>query len=118
MQKINAELHLTASDLVGHLNCRYLTMLDRRVADGLAMRPVVWDPLLDILSERGKRHEAEYVKHLEGQGLPIVTIEGIAVDQSAVDATIAAMAAGAQVIVQGALRYGRWSGRTDILRRK
>ncbi|GEP56717.1 TM0106 family RecB-like putative nuclease [Reyranella soli] len=118
MQKINAELHLTASDLVGHLNCRYLTMLDRRVADGLATRPVIWDPLLDILSERGKRHEAEYVKRLEGQGLPIVTIDGITVDQFAVDATIAAMAAGAQVIVQGALQYGRWSGRTDILRRK
>ena len=34
MQKIGATLNFSSGDLVGHLNCRYLTELDLKVANG------------------------------------------------------------------------------------
>ena len=57
MQKLGDSILLSASDLVGHLNCRHLTGLDIAVATGALKKPKVWDPLLEILWERGARHE-------------------------------------------------------------
>jgi hypothetical protein len=101
----------------GHLNCRYLTGLDIAVANGALAKPAVWDPLLEILVERGARHEAAYIEHLAASGFAPVVIEGAGVSDAAVAQTLDAMKAGAGIIVQGALRSDRWSGRTDILRR-
>jgi len=42
MQKIGATLNLSAGDLVGHLNCRHLTELDLKVANGVLEKPRVW----------------------------------------------------------------------------
>ena len=53
MQKIGRAIQLSASDLVGHLNCRNLTELDIGVAKGTIAKPKVWNPLLDVLRERG-----------------------------------------------------------------
>jgi predicted RecB family nuclease len=117
MQLVGKSLHLSASDLVGHLNCRYLTTLDLQAAYGKAQKPKVWDPLLELLVERGALHEQAYVDHLKAQGLSITKIEGIGVDAGAVAETLAAMKAGVQVIVQGALQSANWAGRADILRR-
>ncbi|MEY3841476.1 MAG: hypothetical protein RLZZ542_586, partial [Pseudomonadota bacterium] len=58
------DVRLSATDLVGHLNCRHLTDLDRSVARGSLPEPKVWDPALAALWERGKQHEASYVDHL------------------------------------------------------
>lgn len=63
MRKTEHTFQLSASDLVGHLNCRHLTALDRAVAEGALAKPKVWDPLLKIISERGSAHER---KRLEG----------------------------------------------------
>jgi predicted RecB family nuclease len=117
MQLVGKSLHLSASDLVGHLNCRYLTMLDLQVAYGKVSKPKVWDPLLELLVERGALHEQAYVDHLRAEGLSITKIEGVGVDAGAVAQTVAAMKTGTQVIVQGALQSANWAGRTDILRR-
>lgn len=117
MEQIAGDLRFSATDLVGHLNCRHLTELDRAVATGALARPHAWDPLLEALWERGARHEQAYIDHLAGQGLPLTTIAGIAIDATAQAETLAAMRAGAPVIVQAALRSGRWTGRADVLRR-
>jgi uncharacterized protein len=50
MRKFGDTFQLSASDLVGHLNCRHLTALDRAVAEGALAKPQIWDPLLKILS--------------------------------------------------------------------
>ena len=50
-------VHLSASDLVGHLNCHYLTTLDLAVAKDKLDKPSVWDPVLEVLVERGALHE-------------------------------------------------------------
>jgi hypothetical protein len=110
-------VHLSASDLVGHLNCGYLTNLDLAVARGELDKPFVWDPLLEVLAERGALHEQSYLAHLEAGGLDVVRVDGIGVDTSALAQTLDAMRGGAPVIAQGALKAGRWGGRLDVLRR-
>ncbi|MFZ0149279.1 MAG: hypothetical protein WAM72_13265 [Xanthobacteraceae bacterium] len=117
MLSVDGVVHLSASDLVGHLNCHYLTKLDLAVTKGKLEKPSVWDPVLELLVERGALHEQSYLDHLELNGLPILRIDGIGVDTHAVAQTLDAMRAGAPIIAQGALQAGRWGGRADILRR-
>lgn len=110
-------LRLSATDLVGYLNCRHLTQLEQAVAKGTLERPHIWDPLLEVLWARGTQHEEDYVQHLKSQGLDAFKIDGVEITTSAVADTLAAMQAGRAVIVQGALASGQWVGRADILRR-
>ena len=117
MKASNGKMQLSASDLVGHLNCRHLTALDVSVAEGALAKPSSWDPLLELLRERGRRHEAAFVEHLRGEGYDTVNIEGVDITAEALTATRQAMAAGNQIILQAALEHGRWSGRADVLRR-
>ena len=117
MQLRHDSLLLSASDLVGHLNCRHLTGLDIEVARGTLPKPAFWDPLLQILWERGARHEQGYVEHLKAQGFHVTVIDGVGVDDDAVAQTRTAMIEGHPIIVQGAFRLNAWVGRTDILRR-
>ena len=117
MLSVDGVVHLSASDLVGHLNCHYLTKLDLAVAKGSLHKPSVWDPILEVLVERGTLHEQSYLDHLEASGLPILRIDGVGVDTHAVAQTLDAMRAGAPIIAQGALKASRWGGRVDILRR-
>jgi hypothetical protein len=49
MYKTGGSLFLSAGDLVGHLNCRYLTSLDVKVANGELSKPKIWDPVLETL---------------------------------------------------------------------
>ena len=53
MKKHLDKIVLSASDLVGHLNCAHLTELDLQVAEGALAKPKHCDPLLEILRERG-----------------------------------------------------------------
>lgn len=117
MEIIGSSIRLSAGDLVGYLNCHHLSGLDRAVAEGKRAKPKVWDPLLEILWERGSVHEQNYVDHLKSTGLGVVRIDGVDVTDSAVAETLAAMKDGAEVIVQGALAHDGWAGRADILRR-
>ena len=89
MFKLDGVMHVSASDLVGHLNCRYLTSLNLAVANGERAKPFVSDPLLEVLAERGALHEQSYLKHLEADGFSVVKIDGVGVDESAVAASAA-----------------------------
>src|SRR4051812_34111634 len=95
-------IQLSASDLVGHLYCRHLTSLNLAVAKGILPKPQLLDPMLDVLRERGARHEREYVDHLASDANSVTLIEGIHVDGAAVRDTVRAMWAGADIIVQAA----------------
>jgi predicted RecB family nuclease len=117
MLKVGQTIQLSASDLVGHLNCRNLTELDLAVAKGALAKPRVWSPLLDVLRERGYRHEQGYIDHLRATVLDVETIGGVGLDAEAVLATVEAMRLGRAVIVQGAFLTDGWGGRTDVLLR-
>ena len=117
MHAADGELQLSASDLVNHLACRHLTALNLAVTAGERKAPFRRDRMLELLVERGLAHERSYIEHLEAAGLQVTRIDGAGIQAGPVDDTVAAMRAGAEVIVQGALTDGRWSGRADILRR-
>ncbi len=117
MRRLHDQIVLSASDLVGHLNCRHLTAQDLLVVDGVTDSPKRWDPLLEILRERGQKHEDAYLAHLASLGDHITKIEGFDVDEGAVEATLAAMRRGDEIIVQAALLKKGWAGRADILKR-
>ncbi|WP_027571501.1 TM0106 family RecB-like putative nuclease [Bradyrhizobium sp. WSM1743] len=117
MRKIGASFEFSATDLVGYLNCHHLAAMDRAVAEGALSKPKVWDPLLQVLSERGAAHEQSYIEHLTKAGLDVVRIDGVEVTNAAVAETRVAMQRGTPVIVQAALTHQGWNGRADILRR-
>jgi uncharacterized protein len=117
MQRAGDFIHLSAGDLVGHLNCRYLTALDLKVAKGELDKPKMWDPVLETLAERGNLHEQGFVDHLKEAGLSITIIDGVGVNGQSVADTLKAMKRGDPVIVQAALQSGPWGGRADVLRR-
>lgn len=117
MKRSGNTFELSASDLVGFLNCHYLAALDRAVAEGALPKPEVWDPLLQILSKRGSAHEQDYLEYLAKSGLDVVRIDGIDVTSAAASQTREAMQHGVPVIAQAALTHESWKGRADILRR-
>ena len=117
MNNVNGVVQFSAGDLVGHLACRHLTSLNLEVARRQRAAPKTWDPELKLLRERGLAHEEDYIHHLKSEGREITTISGVGLDAETVAATEAAMKAGCDVIVQGALAEGNWGGRPDILSR-
>lgn len=71
MQISENELRFSATDLVGYLNCRHLAQLEHALARGEIERPKFFDPMLEVLWERGKQHEQAYVAHLQSEDLKI-----------------------------------------------
>ena len=107
----------SATDLVGYLNCQALTAFDLSVVEGKSEAPQVWNPMLEVLWERGAEHERQYVKHLMNSGLTVREIAGTGVDAVSVEETLTAMKEGVDVIVQAALSHSNWVGRADVLLR-
>lgn len=110
-------LRLSATDLANHLACRHVTALDRGAAEGRWKPPDWFRPEAAVLRERGLEHERAYLAHLEGEGRRITHLDESAGHESALEQTIAAMRAGADVIAQATLADGRWLGRADVLLR-
>lgn len=104
-----------ATDLTNFLGCRHLMALERLAAHKLAKRPFFDDPMLEILQERGLRHERAYVETLAKAGKRVIEIDRQSA--SAFEQSLAAMREGADVIVQARLEAGQWSGRADVLLR-
>ena len=109
-------LELSASDLANHLGCRHLTQLDLAAASGVRALPHWRDPASEVLQERGLALEQAYLEHLGRQGCRIV-VPAPGEEGSALERTVSAMRAGADVICQATLASGRWHGRADFLRR-
>ena len=117
MRLIDKTLRLSATDLANHLSCAHLSQLSRSAAEGRAEKPKWYDPIGEILRERGIAHEAAYLSHLrDTQGIDVVAIpEGA--ESATIERTQRAMRDGAPLIYQGGLGNDRWYGRTDFLRR-
>ncbi|HUQ53006.1 MAG TPA: TM0106 family RecB-like putative nuclease, partial [Gammaproteobacteria bacterium] len=116
MRLVAELLQLSATDLANHLGCVHLSQLDLAVAERRAERPRRKDPIVELLSERGRQHEAAYLRHLRGQKLVVAEIR-TAPGADSVEATVAAMRDGADVIYQAPLADERWHGIADFLRK-
>ena len=122
MQIVEGKLVLSASDLVGYLECAHLTGLDHSAALGRLRAPMGDDPQLELIRRHGAQHESAYLERLEREGLrvvriarPTLTLTGL---RAAHQQTLAAMRAGAEVISQAAFFDGRWLGYADFLLRR
>jgi predicted RecB family nuclease len=117
MQLSGCALELSASDLSQFLSCRHLTALNVAVALGRRAAPAWVDPVLEVLQQRGLDHERSYVGALRTEGLTVLDLTARQ-GQDAVSRSLDGMREGCDVIVQPALRSGRWFGRPDLLRRR
>ena len=117
MKRFDSLVIYSVTDLVGYLNCKALTSFDLSVVEGKSEAPQVWNPLLEVLWERGAKHEQQYVEHLINSGLTVCKIAGTGIDTVSIKQTLTAMQEGADIIVQAALSHSNWVGRADVLRK-
>jgi predicted RecB family nuclease len=124
VQTIDGRAVYAATDLVAFLACEHLTQLERAALARLVKRPMRDDPELDVLRRRGFQHEARFLADLEAEGRTTVKIDldGSIEDRgeqlrAAAQATIEAMAGGADVIYQATFFDGTWRGHADFLLR-
>ncbi len=65
---------VSATDLVGFLACDHLATLELERIAGLREKPERYDPELELLQERGDRHEHDHLERLRAAGRTIVEI--------------------------------------------
>ena len=116
-------LVVSATDLVGFLECDHLITLEELRARGQIEKPFRDDPELELIRKRGYDHEQLYIGQLEAQGRTVVEMRlrepRTPADLRAAEAeTLAAMRAGSDVIFQGTFFDGRWRGHPDFLVRR
>ena len=116
MRILDDQLVLSPSDLANFLTCRHRAGLDLAAARGLMEKPRYEDPYAAMLRQHGDEHEQAYVDSLRRQGLSVVdvSVEGAT---GAKGATLDAMRAGANVIVQARLEGASFAGYADVLMR-
>jgi len=72
MQLVDGKLIVSATDLVGFMQCEHLTWLERLAARGDLERPTSDHPMLQLLQEQGNAHEQEYLERLRAAGLDVL----------------------------------------------
>jgi predicted RecB family nuclease len=115
MRYSGSTLSLAATDLSNFLGCRHRTALEMESAAGTLYKPFLDNPLLQLLRQRGVEHEQQHLQTLRNSRREVVDLSDAANSRDPVDATLAAMRAGADVIYQGALQDEQWYGRPDLL---
>jgi predicted RecB family nuclease len=106
----------SATDLVNYLGCVHATFCDLRQLTQPVDLPED-DEHAALLQEKGFEHERAYLERLRKDGRSVVEISSDDTLQGRVDATRAAMRAGADVVYQGALVVAPWHGFSDFLLR-
>jgi predicted RecB family nuclease len=134
MDRIDQNLVVSPTDLVGHLACGHLTALDLEALTGDRPKPKRDDPELEVLRRRGLEHETAYRSDLAAEGLDVRDIDepgggtgpGSGDDRLAAlrrreRETVDAMATGADVVFQATFLDETepvvWRGHADFLRR-
>jgi predicted RecB family nuclease len=115
-------LVVSATDLVGFLECDHLATLELGRARGLWNAPPHrTDPTLDLLRRKGEEHEQRFLERQRAAGRTITeiprpdrTLDGLAASS---ERTVEAMRHGDDVIFQATLFDGRWLGYADFLLR-
>ena len=123
MQLVDGTLIVSATDLVGFLECDHLVTLELQRAAGTLEKPFRDDPQLELIRKRGFEHERRYVELLAVEGRTVVEMARTAATtpaelSAAQDETVAAMREGHDVIFQATLFDGRWRGHPDFLLRR
>ena len=119
--RLTPALRFGPTDLSNFHSCRHRSGLDlARLAGELTYPEGGVHAMARRLAQLGEAHESRYVDSLRAQGLRVVDLRGgrgERPEEELVGATLDAMRGGADVVVQAALRGGRWLGFADVLRR-
>lgn len=90
----------------------YLDVLDRRGELDAEPKP----PEMQLLFDRGNRHEDDVVAQLIADGADVVALEDLdATKEERAESTLAAMREGRQVLHQGCFLHDGWVGYPDFL---
>ena len=116
MQRVDDRLFFSASDLMRYMGCAHATTLDLARLNGTGPVPRADSEDAELLQKQGDAHEAAHLARLKASGLRVVEITRGKLAQNAVE-TRAALAAGPDVVFQGALMSGNWGGWSDFLER-
>jgi predicted RecB family nuclease len=116
MRKLNGNILFAAHDLDRFLACSHATYLDLcNLEEPLPKSEE--DEQLWLLREKGFEHETNYLNVLKSQGKSIIEIPEQGSLRQRGDATLDAMAKGADIIYQAVLFSANWHGYADFLRR-
>ena len=123
MRRHGDDVVVSATDLVGFLECEHLTSLEIEAELGLRERQIRTDPELELIRKRGFEHEQRFLDRLRAEGRGVVDLSGDELKttdalRTAAETTLAAMKAGAEVIFQATFFDGRWRGHADFLLRR
>ena len=114
MKQENGQFLFSATDLANHLSCAHLTELDRLVAEGSLKFEYHPDPMVDLLSELGQRHEQAYLEALRAADKTVLELTDFG-GSANIEAAVQAMRVGVDVIAQASLQSSPWHGRADFL---
>lgn len=114
MRKLNNQLIYSPSDLITFMDSRFDSWMERYHKEfPNEVQPDAPDESHEILAKHGNAHEQAFLEILRQRGLNIAEISRD--DKDAANSTIKAMHAGHDVIYQGLLSAGEFSGLSDFL---
>jgi len=116
MRDLDGRIFLSATDLMRFMGCPHATTLDLAHMRGTGPQPGENTEDAALLQKQGDAHEAAHLEHLKEAGRTVMEIERGKLGENA-EATRAALAAGPDVVFQGAFLSGNWGGWSDFLER-
>lgn len=116
MRDLDGRIFLSATDLMRFIGCPHATTLDLAHMRGRGPEPGENTEDAALLQKQGDAHEAAHLAHLKEAGRTVIEIERGKLGGNAA-ATRAALAAGPDVVFQGAFLSGNWGGWSDFLER-
>jgi uncharacterized protein len=116
MKNVDGRVFLSASDLMRFMGCAHATTRDLAWMRGEGHQPQDASEDAALLQKQGNAHEAAHLARLRAAGCDVVEMARGALSSDA-EATRAALAAGPNVVFQGAFLSGAWGGWVDFLER-
>ena len=116
MRDVGGQILFSATDLMRFMGCSHATTLDLSRLQGEGPDPREDSEDAALLQKQGDAHEAAHLARLGAAGRGIVEIARGDLVQNAAT-TRAALAAGPEVVFQGAFLLGNWGGWSDFLER-
>ncbi len=110
------QIVLSASDLMRFMGCAHATVLDLVYLRGSGLVPRQTSEDAALLQKQGDAHEAAHLARLKNAGKTVIEIAQSGLVQN-VEATKNALAAGPDVVFQGAFLSVNWGGWSDFLER-
>ena len=117
MKLVGGRLRLAASDVANYVACGYLTRLDLLHARGEIQPPHAFDIGFQDLVARGEAHERAVLARFRADGLRVAEIPESAPQAEAVQAMLAAIDDGIDVVYQGVLLADQGAGGALLLGR-